>query len=236
MIKSGLRFSWLMRRFFALVLVTLIAGLAAQSQNRVVRPNVWSEELNFLAEFPEEPKKTSAELETRFGTAEGKSWKLERSDITFEISVLHFTEPPVEMKMKALQEFYRILCRDIIGSPHGGYGDNFFGEEGMSCANRSEKRKDLYLRLFLIRNRLYLAKVTSELPIQNADERHDEAKRFLDSLHLAHIDPATKKLVYGMAEGVLAEPRIAVIQLSPDNFRRFSHMSPLGLDTNSAKS
>jgi hypothetical protein len=197
LVKSVLLLSF-MRRFFAVVLLTLIVGLGAQAQNRVDRPNVWSEELNFLAEFPDEPKETSAKLETRFGTAEGKSWKLERSDITFEISVLHFAEPPVEMKMKALQEFYRILCRDIIGSPHGGYGDNFFGEEGMSCANGIEKRQDLYLRLFLIRNRLYLAKVISTVQKQNASARHAQATHFLESLHLANIDPVTKKLVYGM--------------------------------------
>jgi hypothetical protein len=196
-----------MNRVTGIAIFILLALCVSYGQS--ITPNFLSEEFNFVAEFPEEPIKGSVEIETRFGSATGHRWAAESPEMTYEVSVTDFSTPRVEMNYKSLNSFYKVVCEDLIGvSGCSGYGHLLFTEEGMGY-EYSRNGDVLFVRVFLIRQRMYIAKVSGRVSLENRPESKKKARRFLDTFLFVYMNPKTGKYDFGLPTSISQniEPR-----------------------------
>lgn len=192
-----------MKKIIVLIVFVLSAVYVVQAQ-----PTEWelvvSDEFHFIAVFPSQPKQSESIINTRFGKGYSQRWTLDLQDISYEISVDDFPDLSVEMDYKPLNLFYDHVFNDLAnqcGAKFGDYIDILFGEYGRGGYLNS---KEFYVsvRMYLVRQRLYQAKIVMRKSLETDKQVLENVKKFMDHFLFVHRKENEKKYSYGLPESV----------------------------------
>ena len=192
-----------MYRLIPLFIFALIAG-SVQAQ-KVPDKIVVSDELNFIAFFPEPPIKSESSIDTRFGKAYSRRWTLEVPAGFYEISVDDFQDLSVEKNDKSLNAFYDSVCSDFA-SQYGAKCNNYwskelFGEVGKHAGGRT-KSSFVYVEMYLVNKRLYQLKTVLSTSIENDRQAMLEVQKFYDEFVFVYRKNNEEKFTYGIPPSI----------------------------------
>ena len=165
---------------------------------------VVSDELHFIAVFPEPPKYGEGNIDTKFGKAFSRRWALELPGLLYEVSVVDFSDLSVKMDYKPLNQFYETLGNDLgveYNSRVNDNGDDRFGEYGrdVSLVN---KKVSVEVEMFLIRQRLYQVKVVMSRSLKSNWQSLLEVQHFLDEFLFVKEREDGTKYSYGLPKSL----------------------------------
>lgn len=120
-------------------------------------------------------------------------------------SVDDFPEISVEMDYKPLNLFYDAVCSDFT-SRYGAKCDNYytdilFGEYGR-VEGRRTKEFSLDVRIYLVRQRLYQAKVAMRNSLEKDEQTIQNVTKFMDSFLFVHRKMNEKKYSFGLPKSL----------------------------------
>jgi hypothetical protein len=202
-----------MNRFLSPFGLVLLLAAAVYGQPQRDWKVIYSEEFNFIASFPDQPQQTAGDIETSFGKGVSKSWTLELPEIVYEIIVADFPNLSVEMEDKALMAFYKSACADFgvssgcrtaacadangMVSCQGYYSDEQFDVLGIAGRFSTSGDSGMF-EMYLVKNRLYLAKVsTRESRFKAA---WTDIKKFNDEFLFFHVGGTDRKPKWGLPD------------------------------------
>lgn len=176
--------------------MVLISAFSAHGQ-QAEWAKLYSEKFHFIADFPEQPKESGGEIDTRFGKAPSKRWSVEAPGILYEVSVSEFSDIAIK-DAKSLNLFYEAVCTDLFGDcKRSGHGDDQFDVVGRQWGFRSGKQRVAAL-MYLARNRFYLAKVVVSNRLEKDEEAWKTVRKFLDGFLFIHVKEGENKWTWGL--------------------------------------
>jgi hypothetical protein len=188
-----------MNRFLSPFGLVLLLAAAVYGQPQLEWKVVYSEEFNFIASFPDQPQRTTGDIQMSFGKGTSKRWILESTEITYEVVVADFPNLSVPMEDRALMAFYRSACADIgeVSACKGYYSYDQFDVLGLAGGFRGSGISGMFA-MFLVRNRFYMAKVTTRESMYK--EAYVDMKKFIDEFLFFHVDGTDKKPKWGLPD------------------------------------
>ena len=165
---------------------------------------IMSDELHFIAFFPEKPKVIEGSADTTFGKARYRQWNLELPDSSYRVSVIDYSDLSIKMEGKPLNEFYDVLCDDLqreYGAKFGWHTDILFDELGRN-AGVLTKNVSVTERMFLTRQRLYLVILVRKTSILKDEQSNADAKKFLDNFVFVKKEGNETNYSYGLPKSL----------------------------------
>jgi hypothetical protein len=192
-----------MKKIILLLTFVFCAALVTHSQSAEWK-SVFSEEFYFWAKFPDEPRYTENDVDTRFGKSHSRRWTLETAEgIFYEVSVDDFSDLFVEMNYKSLKSFYDLVFADFAAQ-YSVKCDNYhtldmFGEYGKHAGGRG---RDVFVstEMYLARKRLYMLKLVMPTVFERDRQKLLDARKFFDDFVFIHKKEHEKSYRYGLPE------------------------------------
>ena len=179
---------------FSLFLLCIGQGFGQQGEWKTV----YSDELHFFANFPDEPKQDTVHIALQTGDVVARRWRSEFPGVAYEVLVADFPNIDREIQWRELSRLYSQVCIDIGGSGkecQGFAGNDLFGERGVMGEFRTSDGT-VSFTMFLTAKRLYMARVEAHKSVDN--RIRDDRKKFLDDFLFLHIDEKEKKPTWGL--------------------------------------
>lgn len=191
-----------------LLFVFVLLGVYAAHSQDAEEKTIVSDEFHFAASFPAPPTQSRNEISTKFGKGFATRWTLELKDISYEVLVADFPYLSVKMDYKPLNLFYDTICNDLseqYGAKFGYHTDVLFDEYGRA-AGRIAKEKSVNVRMYLVRQRLYLVSIIMSNSLLNKggsiiDEQTKlDFINFLDGFIFIYKKENEKKYSFGLPQ------------------------------------
>lgn len=191
-----------MKKIAILAVFFLFGVYAANGQ--VLERTVLSDELHFAAYFPEQPQQSESTIDTGLGQAVSRRWTLESPDVVYEILVVDFSQVPVAMDPKPLNQFYDSVRR-VLAAQHGEKydekSDTLFGEYGRAIEFRAHE-EIAHVRMHLVQQRLYQVRAILRASAENDEQTTANVKNFLEGFVFVQRKENEGPYSYGLPQAL----------------------------------